>query len=96
VTSCTTTRTRAQLAHDLQAAGVPCAPIKSIREVDTDPHLIQHGMIQHIHHPTRGRTPVPGCPLRLTDSPPRPLRPAPPLGESTHELTTVDTVPARH
>jgi crotonobetainyl-CoA:carnitine CoA-transferase CaiB-like acyl-CoA transferase len=44
VTSRTSTRTR--LAHDLQAAGVPCAPVKSIREVDTDPHLIQRGMIQ--------------------------------------------------
>ena len=71
---------------DLQAAGVPCAPVKSIREVDTDEHLIQRGMIRYVEHPARGRVPVPGCPLRLSDSPVGPLRAAPPLGASTEEV----------
>ena len=69
VSSCTRTRTRAELVRDLQAAGVPCAPVKSIREVDTDEHLIERGMIRYVEHPARGRVPVPGCPLRLSDSP---------------------------
>jgi crotonobetainyl-CoA:carnitine CoA-transferase CaiB-like acyl-CoA transferase len=86
VSACTRTRTRADLVRDLQAAGVPCAPVKSIREVDTDEHLIQRGMIQYVEHPARGRVPVPGCPLRLSDSPVRPLRPAAPLGQSTDEV----------
>jgi crotonobetainyl-CoA:carnitine CoA-transferase CaiB-like acyl-CoA transferase len=30
--------------------------------------------------------PVPGCPLKLSDSPVGPLRVAPPLGESTDDL----------
>jgi len=85
VSACTRTRTRAELVRDLQAAGVPCAPVKSIREVDTDEHLIRRGMIQYVEHPVRGRAPVPGCPLRLSDSPVGPLRPAPPLGQSTEE-----------
>ena len=86
VSACTRTRTRAELVRDLQAAGVPCAPVKSIREVDTDEHLIQRGMIRYVEHPDRGRVPVPGCPLRLSDSPVGPLRPAAPLGQSTDEL----------
>jgi crotonobetainyl-CoA:carnitine CoA-transferase CaiB-like acyl-CoA transferase len=86
VSSCTRTRTRAELVRDLQAAGVPCAPVKSIREVDTDEHLIQRGMIRYIEHPARGRVPVPGCPLRLSDSPVGPLQTAPPLGQSTQEV----------
>jgi crotonobetainyl-CoA:carnitine CoA-transferase CaiB-like acyl-CoA transferase len=96
VTSRTSTRTRAQLAHDLQAAGVLCAPVKSIREVDTDPHLIQGGVIQYIEHPTRGRPPSPAAhsasPTHQSD------RYAPPLDQTTHELTTVDavTIPGRH
>jgi crotonobetainyl-CoA:carnitine CoA-transferase CaiB-like acyl-CoA transferase len=83
VSSVTRTRTRAELVADLQAAGVPCAPVKSIREVDSDEHLIQRGMIQYVEHPARGRVPVPGCPLRLSDSPVGPLRAAQPLGQST-------------
>jgi len=86
VSSFTRTRTRAELARDLQAAGVPCAPVKSIREVDTDEHRIERGMIQYVEHPGRGRVPVPGCPLRLGDSPAGPLRAAPALGQSTEEI----------
>jgi crotonobetainyl-CoA:carnitine CoA-transferase CaiB-like acyl-CoA transferase len=86
VSACTRSRTRAELVRDLQAAGVPCAPLQSIREVDTDEHLIQRGMIRYVDHPARGRVPVPGCPLRLSDSPVGPLRPAAPLGQSTDEV----------
>jgi formyl-CoA transferase len=86
VSACTRTRTRADLVRDLQAAGVPCAPVRSIREVDTDEHLIQRGMIRYVDHPARGRVPVPGCPLRLSDSPVGPLRPAARLGHSTEEI----------
>ena len=86
VSSCTRTRTRAELVRDLQAAGVPCASVKSIREVDTDEHLIQRGMIRYVERPARGRVPVPGCPLRLSDSPVGALRPAPALGQSNQEI----------
>ena len=86
VSAGTRTRTRAELVQVLQAAGVPCAPVKSIREVDTDEHLIQRGMIQYVEHPARGRVPVAGCPLRLGDSPVGALRPAPALGQSTDEV----------
>ena len=86
VSASTRTRTRAELVQVLQAAGVPCAPVKSIREVDTDEHLIQRGMIQYVEHPARGRVPVAGCPLRFGDSPVGALRPAPLLGQSTDEV----------
>lgn len=88
VSSCTKTNSRDELTRNLHAAGVPCAPVRSIREVDADEHLIQRGMIQYVEHPARGRVPVPGCPLRLSDSPVAPLRPAPSLGQSTDEILT--------
>ena len=62
VSSITRTRTRDELVDDLQAAGVPCAPVKSIREVDTDEHLIQRGMIQYVEHPAQGTGAGPGVP----------------------------------
>jgi formyl-CoA transferase len=86
VASVTRTRTREELVRDLQAAGVPCAPVKSIREVDADEHLIQRGMITYVDHANRGRVPVPGCPLRLDDSPVGPLQAAQLLGQSTAEV----------
>jgi formyl-CoA transferase len=86
ISSCTKTRTRAELLQDLQTAGVPCAPVRSIREVDTDEHLIERGMIRYVEHPARGRVPVSGCPIRLGDSPAGPLSAAPPLGHSTEDV----------
>ena len=46
VSACTRTRTRAELMRGLEPAGVSSAPVKSIREVDTDEHLIQRGIIR--------------------------------------------------
>jgi crotonobetainyl-CoA:carnitine CoA-transferase CaiB-like acyl-CoA transferase len=86
VAAVTSTRTRAELVADLQAVGVPCAPVKSVREVDSDEHLIQRGMIRYVDHPNRGRVPVPGCPLRLSDSTVGQLRAAPLLGQSTRDV----------
>ena len=41
---------------------MPCAPVKSIREVDTDEHLIQRGMIRYVEHPAQGTGAGPGMP----------------------------------
>ena len=49
--------------------------VKSIREVDTDEHLIQRGMITYVEHPA-GPGAGPGCPA-AGDSPVGPLRAAP-------------------
>ena len=43
-------------------------------------------MIRYVEHAARGRVPVPGSPLRLSDSPVGPLRAAAPLGQSTEAI----------
>ncbi|HEY9416959.1 MAG TPA: CoA transferase [Pseudonocardia sp.] len=70
----------------LSAVDVPCAPVLTVREVSQDPHLYERGMIREIEHPSLGRRPVPGCPLRLADSPVGGLSAAPLLGAHTDEV----------
>jgi len=82
----TTRRPRWDAVHALSAADVPCAPVLTVREVAVDPHLIERGMIREVEHPTLGRRPVPGCPLRLTDSPPGEPVAAARLGAHTDEV----------
>ena len=77
---------RDQLVASLQALGVPCAPVRTIKEVDVDPHLIERGMIRYVQHETKGRVPVPGSPLRLSDSPVDQVQVAPQLGSSTDDV----------
>lgn len=81
ITSRTSQLTRDELTGRLGLAGVPFAPVKTLREVDQDPHLIERGMIRHIEHPENGRVPVVGNPLRMSaDSGDRDVSPAPKVG----------------
>jgi len=68
----------------LNEAHVPCAPVRTTREVANDPHLASRQVWTDIEHPRRGTTRVPNSPIRLHGSAPgRVRRPAPLLGQDT-------------
>ena len=78
-------RTKHEVLALLGKAGVPCGAVLDTGEVLDDPHLNARGQITTIDHPTRGRFRLPGCPVRLSDSPA--VTTAPPLaGEHTSEV----------
>jgi len=73
----------------LTRAHVPCAPVRTAREVANDPHLTARGAWTDIDHPRRGRTRVPNSPIRLHGSVPGVVqRPAPLLGQDTDRVLT--------
>ena len=63
--------------------GVPSGPINTYREVLTDPHVLARELVVETDHPTLGRIQTLGTPIKLSDTPLRPGRPAPLLGEHT-------------
>ena len=70
----------------LEAAGVPCGPIRGFKDVFDDPHVQARGMVWEVEHPTAGRIRMAGSPVHLSRTPAR-LRGAPPrLGEHTVEI----------
>lgn len=69
----------------LAGRGIACGSLLDTLEVLESPHLRERGMVFELEHPTRGRTPMLGCPLRMSDSPVEP-RPAPRLGEHMQEV----------
>jgi formyl-CoA transferase len=81
--------TRARTKHDvmaiLGAAGVPCGATLDTAEILDDPHLNARGHIHTIDHPTRGEFRLPGCPVRLSESP-APTTAPPLAGQHTDEL----------
>lgn len=79
-------RERDELVDGLGAAGVPCAPVKELDEVAADPHLRERGMIQEIDHPDFGTVPVPGPPIRLSDSATPDVERAPTKGEDNDRV----------
>ena len=71
----------------LTEAHVPCAPVKSAREVARDPHLEARGFWVDVEHPRRGRTRVPISPIRLHTAGKAEIRmPAPTLGQHTESV----------
>ena len=72
---------------ELTRAHVPCAPVRTAREVVNDPHLHERGVWVDIEHPRRGKTRVPISPIRLHGSGPSAVaRPAPLLGQDTDRV----------
>jgi crotonobetainyl-CoA:carnitine CoA-transferase CaiB-like acyl-CoA transferase len=81
------------LMHLLQGEGVPCGAVLTLRELALNPHLWRRGFFERISHPPEtgvGTRVYPGRPFRLSRTPGRVQRPAPPLGQDNefvlHEL----------
>ncbi|MDP9461823.1 MAG: CoA transferase, partial [Actinomycetota bacterium] len=71
----------------LQAAGVPAGLVQDAADVvDGDPQLQARDHWVRLDHPEMGRTLYNAPPFRLTGTPVTLSRPAPLLGQHTHEI----------
>ena len=82
----TMSRSRAECLDLLGRAGIPAAPVLTLKEVVADPQIEASGMFRTVKHPRKGEVRVFGSPLNLSSSPPRQLEPAPDLGEHTRAV----------
>lgn len=81
-----TQKTADEWISSLTQLGVPCGPLNNIQQVFADPHIKSRGMQINIPHPRAGSVPGLANPARLAETPPQYERPAPLLGEHTHEI----------
>lgn len=75
-----------ELLPKLQAAGIPCGPINTIKDLLHDPHYLSRKNIITQEHPIAGTIRSLASPIKLQSTPPEYLRPPPCLGEHTHEI----------
>ncbi len=80
------TRPRAHWTELLESHGVPCGPINDYAEVMADPHVRARGLVVETDHPTLGPIQTLGTPIKLSETPLSPGRPAPRLGQHTDEI----------
>ena len=79
-------RPRAHWLSLLEAHDIPCGPINDYAEVLADPHIQARELVVETDHPTLGRIKTLGTPVKLSETPLIPGRPAPRLGEHTDEV----------
>jgi len=70
----------------LQAEDLPVGPVNTLEEAFGDPHLVSRGMLQWMDHPTEGRIPQIGFPVKFSDTPGELRRPPPLLGEHSEQI----------
>ena len=80
------TRPRAHWLELLESHGVPCGPINDYAEVMADPHVRARDLVVEVDHPTLGRIRTLGTPIKLSETPLAPGRPAPRLGQHTDDI----------
>jgi formyl-CoA transferase len=81
------TRAKHQVMREGAALGIPCGAVQDTEEVMHDPHLLERGMLTEVQHPVVGSFVMPGCPVRLEDSPVQ-VTAAPLLGQHNEEVYT--------
>ncbi len=82
----TVTDTRAGWLARLEAAGVPCGPIRDYAEAFASPQAQARAMTVSVDHPVLGRLQSIGTPIKMSRTPLDPARRAPMLGEHTDEV----------
>ncbi|MGE5378809.1 MAG: CaiB/BaiF CoA transferase family protein [Bacteroidota bacterium] len=70
----------------LESAAIPCGPINTLDKVFTEAQVNARSMLIEMEHPTIGKVPLVGSPLKFSGSPVQYKSPPPRLGEHTTEI----------
>ncbi len=70
----------------LGAAGIPAGPVLSVGEALHHPQSLARDMLTYVEHPTAGRMPTIGPPIKLSESPASVRGPAPLFGQHTRQV----------
>src|SRR5690606_28981704 len=79
----TRTRSTREWVTALEAAGVPCGPINTLKEVFEEPQVKARGMLQHLPHAVAGEVPQVVSPMKFSGTPLEFTAAPPVLGEHT-------------
>jgi len=71
-----------------ERTGVIAGPVQNIREVVTDPHILEREMVLSVEHSRLGDVKVVGTPMKFSRTPCQIKKASPDLGDHTNEILT--------
>ena len=86
IESVTATQPKAHWLAAFEARGIPCGPINTYPDAFADPQVRSRHMVVELEHPTLGRMPTLGSPIKMSGTPTVVQTRAPLLGEHTAEV----------
>ena len=84
--------TSAEALRRIRLCDVPCAPVNDYAAVAADAQVRQNALLDRVEHPTLGRVPFVGTPVKVRGMEP-PRNHAPRLGEHTKEVLLAAGMP---
>lgn len=82
----TSERAKDEVARRMLEKGVPCAPVRRLKEVMKDENMLARGSLQWVDHPELGRVALPASPFFFEGSPRVPIEPSKPLGACNEQV----------
>lgn len=79
---------RDDVARRVAAAGIPSAPVRTLAEVGSDPHIFERGVVREVDYPPRGVVKVLGTPIKLSAHTEPDVASPPHIGQHTDEVLT--------
>jgi crotonobetainyl-CoA:carnitine CoA-transferase CaiB-like acyl-CoA transferase len=79
-------RTAEEVIHLCEQARVPCGPLQTVDKLLSDPQVLARRMVQQFDYGAPGKLPVPGTPIKLSETPGAIRTPSPQLGEHNEEI----------
>ncbi|MDO8532759.1 MAG: CoA transferase [Dehalococcoidia bacterium] len=79
-------KTKYEVMHTAQAAGVPCAAVNTIADIESNAHVRARNILVEKDHPVVGPLRYPTGPFKLPATPYSLRRPAPMLGQHNDEV----------
>ncbi|MCC6365295.1 MAG: CoA transferase [Bryobacterales bacterium] len=82
-------RTAEEWTEIFRQRGIPCTPVRNLKEVVEDPQAAARGMFPAVTHPAAGEVRVTGVPVKLSEMPGSVESAAPLVGQHTRETLRV-------
>jgi crotonobetainyl-CoA:carnitine CoA-transferase CaiB-like acyl-CoA transferase len=84
--ACIATRSTEDWLSTCDRLDIPAAPLRRLKDLETDPHLVATGFFQQSHDPLLGTLVMPRAPLKFDGAFASPGRLPPRLGQHTREV----------